>query len=257
MMTTLKGLISRSTRRERQDSCRKLNRYVPIVMVIAVLAPGLQTPASASTTIVALYHMEEASGTVAHDASGNGNRASIHSLVYGQPGFVGHGFGFKGAPTLGYLKIPASSSINPGARNFSYTVHFKIASTTSITHDYSLIRRGSAKFAGAFYKLELVRRQDTGAVHAVCAFRDTLGNHFSVQGGSNWNTGTWTTLTCQRSGSTFSLTRDAKILASRTMGGIGNLSSTTPIFVGVEQINATRYWEHFQGTMDEITFTKG
>ncbi|MDP9226466.1 MAG: LamG domain-containing protein [Actinomycetota bacterium] len=226
-------------------------------LIACALAVTFALPVHASARFVASYHMEETSGTVAHDSSGYGNDASIYHLELGQPGYVGWGFGFKGSPSLGYVRIPASSSINPGTHDFTYRVRINIPSGTSITHDYSLLRRGASKSPGPFYKLELVRRQNTGAVHAICAWRDDLGNHVSVQGGSDWNTGKWNKLACKRSGSTFSLRRNNKVLASKTVAGMGSFSSSNPIFLGAEQIDSTHFWELFHGTMDEVRLWKG
>jgi concanavalin A-like lectin/glucanase superfamily protein len=216
---------------------------VPAVLLVAAL------PAAAASTVVLNYTGDETSGTVAVDSSAYGNNGSLHQVALG-----GQVYSFNGSTS--YIQTPASASINPGTAAFSYAVSINISPTTIFSHDLSLVRRGSSKFAGAYYKMEMVYNKATGTMRLECAFRDQTGARgFVATSGNTLNDGIWHTLTCSKTATTVSLTKDGKTRTNPAT--LGNMSSTVPLFFGAEQVGATSFWEHFAGQMDDITLTKG
>jgi hypothetical protein len=224
------------------------------LFLLALLIPAglaLTTlPAAAASTVVLHYSGTEKAGTaVANDTSGHDNDGTLHNVR-------ATGTAYQFNPTTSYIRTAASTSINPGRANYSYTVSINIPSSTVFTHDFSLVRRGSSKFAGPYYKMEMVFNRTTHNMRLECAFRDSTRAHESVStSGNTLNDGLWHTLTCTKTGRTVSLTKDGVVHAKPAV--LGNLSSTQPLFFGAEQVGPASFWEHFPGRMKNMTITKG
>ena len=102
------------------------------VAVKATNGSGNATATSAATAVVqatqtqpglvALWHMDETSGTTMADAVG-GHTGTLHSVALGQPGFVGTAFGFNGSSS--YVSVPTASDLNPGASTITVTIRLK------------------------------------------------------------------------------------------------------------------------------------
>jgi hypothetical protein len=216
---------------------------VPAVLLVAAL------PAAAASTVVLNYTGDETSGTVAVDSSAYGNNGSLHQVALG-----GQVYSFNGSTS--YIQTPASTSINPGTSDYTYSVRMVLPAGYTWSHDLSLVRRGSAKFAGAYYKAELIWHKSTAKMVFVCAMRDSTGNRgFVSTSAQTLNDGAWHTLGCAKTATSVTLTKDAKVITRSAT--VGDLSSAQPLNFGAEQIDATSFWEHFPGQMDDITITKG
>jgi hypothetical protein len=222
--------------------------------ILALLIPaGLAMaalPAAAASTVVLHYSGTEKAGTtIADDTTGHDNDGTLHNVRT-----TGTAYQFN--PTTSYIRATATTSINPGRSNYSYAVSINIPTSTVFTHEFSLVRRGSSKFVGPFYKMEMVFNRTSHNMRLVCAFRDSTRAHASVStSGNTLNDGQWHTLTCTKTGKTISLTKDGVVHAKPAV--LGNLSSTQPLFFGAEQVGPTTFWEHFPGRMKNITITKG
>lgn len=221
------------------------------LIALGVLAPACllsaALPASAASTRV-LNYTGALSGTTVPDKSGFGNKGTAHHIS-----LSGGAYSFNG--TNSYIQTPASPTINPGSAAFSYSVTIKIPTTTTFSHDLSLVRRGSWKFTGPYYKMEMIHKKATGNMRLVCALRDTAGAHATVStSGNTLNDGQWHTLTCSKAANAISLTKDGHVHTKRVT--LGNLSSKRPLTFGAEQVGPTRFLEHFPGLMDEIVLTK-
>ena len=225
--------------------------------VLALLLPvGLTAaawPAAAASTTVLQYVGDEPAGsTVAVDTSGTvpANNGALHEVAV-----AGSAYSFNG--TSSYIQTPASPTVNPDTSDFSYSVSINLPATLVFSHDISLVRRGSAKFSGAYYKMEMIYNSSTGVMSLVCAFRDQTGNRGFVSTNANTlNDGLWHTLTCSKTATSVSLNKGGLKTYTRA-ATLGNLSSTQPLNFGAEQITATTFWEHFPGQMDNMTLTRG
>lgn len=205
-------------------------------------------PASAASTIVLHYSGAETSGAVATDTSPNHNDGTLHQVALN-----GQAYSFNGSS---YIETPASTTVNPDTADFSYSVSINIPTTVTFSHDLSLVRRASSKFAGAYYKMEMVYKKSTGHMRLECAFRDSTGARgFVTTSANTLNDGLWHTLTCSKTATSVSLTKDGRV--HTTPATLGDLSSTEPLDFGAEQIGPTSYWEKFTGLMNNITLTKG
>jgi uncharacterized membrane protein len=216
---------------------------IPVLLAVAVL------PAAAASTVVLHYIGTQKTGTVAKDASGFHNRGALHNVR-----LTGGAYRFNGRSS--YIRTAASTSLNPGRSRYSYTVSINIPTSVTYSRDFSLVRRGSSKFAGAYYKMEMVYNRDTGHMRLACAFRDSEREHESVStNGQTLNDGVWHTLTCQKTAQSVSLVKDGVVHTKPA--ALGDLSSAQPLFFGAEQVGPTEFWEHFRGRMKNITITKG
>lgn len=227
---------------------RSPRRLLALVLLLPACLLLAAFPASAATTTL-LHYTGALSGTAVLDESGSGNTGTAHDIT-----LRGSAYWFNGVSS--YIQTPASSTVNPGSSNFSYSVTIALPSTTIFNRDLSLVRRGSSKFAGPYYKMEMVYNYATGNMRLECALRDASGAHAIVStSAKGLNDGRWHTLTCSKTSTTVSLTVDGRVHANSAQ--LGNLSSTQPLNFGVEQVGPTTFWEHFPGLMDEIVLTKG
>jgi len=225
-------------------------KAVPLIRMplnLPSLALASALPAAAASTVV-LDYTGTASTTTAIDTSGFGNDGTLHHVAATGSWYR---FGRKG-----YISVRVSHSINPGTANYSYAVTMKLPAGYTFIHDLSLVRRGSSKLGGAFYKMELTFNQTTGSVHLICALRDQNGTTGYVStGASTIADGNWHTLMCTKTATSITLTKDGATYTKAA--NLGDLSSTQQLNIGAEQVNATTYWEHFPGNMDNVTITVG
>ena len=222
-------------------------RLIALVVLTPACLLFAELPASAASTRV-LHYSGALSGTTVPDESGFGNNGTAHDVS-----LSGGAYSFNG--TSSYIRTPASSTVNPGSAAFSYSVTVKLPTPTTFSRDLSLVRRGSSKFAGPYYKMEMVYNKATGNMRLECALRDAAGAHAIVStSGNALNDGQWHTLTCSKSAKTISLTKDGHVRTKSV--ALGNLSSTRPLNFGAEQVGPTNFWEHFPGLMKKIVLTK-
>jgi hypothetical protein len=228
-----------------------------IAATVIVMAMALAAPSSASTTShrVLLYHAEDGSGSVAHDSTPFGNDGALTGIAPG-PGKSGLAYVFGAhAGTPNYVKVPASHSINPYRVDYTYAASINIAATTAITRDFSIFRRGAAKHAGAFYKMEIVLNRATGNLRLTCAFRDQSGVGANVStSAAGLHDGVWHRLICTKTATEISLSVDG-VTHTKTVA-LGNLTSDQPLYLGVEPVTGG-FHEQFLGSMDEIVVRKG
>src|SRR5205085_619713 len=83
-----------------------------LVCSAALFGVSPSARASASTGTVALWHMDETSGTVMYDSVGTHN-GTLHSIQLGLPGFSGKSYGFNG--TSSSVTVPSAPDLNPGS----------------------------------------------------------------------------------------------------------------------------------------------
>jgi hypothetical protein len=216
---------------------------IPAALAVAAL------PAAAVSTVVLHYGGTEKTGTVARDTSDNDNDGILHNVR-----LTGSAYQFNRKTS--YIRTEASKTVNPGRSRYSFSVSIKLPARTVFAHDFSLVRRGSSKFSGAYYKMEMVFNKTTQRMRLECAFRDSARQHTSVStSGSTLNDGVWHTLTCAKTARTVSLTKDGVVHSKPAV--LGDLSSPQPLFFGAEQVGPSSFWEHFPGQMNDITLTKG
>src|SRR5438094_9960378 len=116
---------------------------------IAALALAIAVPAYAASTIAAQWSMDDSSSTTMIDSSSNHNAGTLYSVVTAGAGYVFNGTSSK-------VVVPDSPSLNPGTRDFSFTVQVQTDRIPPSGTDYDLLRKGLSTTAGGDYKVEVI-----------------------------------------------------------------------------------------------------
>jgi hypothetical protein len=221
-----------------------------VVAVTASNSAGTLTAPSAPTmvvwtsSVVALWHMDEASGTTTmFDSAGQNNGMLMGSVTAGvSPGFSNTAYGFDGSSS--YVSVPSADSMNPGSGNFSFTIALQTTGTPPPSpQDWDLIRKGDITTAGGEYKMEF---QSTG--QASCGFK---GTHYAeLVAGPKLNDGKWHTVTCVKTSSDIEIIVDGETFA--TPATVGPISNTAPVIIGS---HPGADW--YQGSLDEANISIG
>lgn len=217
--------------------------------ILASAAIGiLAAPASAAPVAAATWSMNEVSGTVMTDSSGNANNGALQHVALGVPGFLGTGYGFNG--TTSRVIVKNAATLNPGTADFSITVH--VASTTLPVGDADLLRKGYSTTTGGSYKVEIVNV--SGVAEARCYFHGSLKTYQKTVVVPNLLNGAYHSITCQKLATTAVMTVDGKVYKSTTT--IGTISNTSPLVIGAYS-GATSSSDWFKGSLDEVSITSG
>lgn len=217
-------------------------RGTMIGCVVALVTLIGATPAWAGT--VALWHMDETSGSTMVDSVGSNNGA-LSNVTVGLGGYSGTAYGFNGSSS--YVKVPSSPSLNPGSQTISFTVHVDYTQTppSGSTTDYDLVRKGVSGTSGGFYKLEI--RPDN---EAICRFVDSSGHDTRLHTGPKLNSGTWHTITCTKTSSQVTMTIDGTTY--KTSAPTGSISNTAPLYLGAKPGS-----DYYNGRLDEASVSVG
>jgi hypothetical protein len=191
--------------------------------------------------LVALWHMDETSGTVMHDATGNGHDGAIHSTTLGVPGFTGTAYGFNGSSS--YESVPSANALNPGSSNLTMTIHVKTTSAPA-TPDWDLFRKGLYTTTGGEYKMEY---QPSG--QASCGFKGS-SNYGELIAGPAINDGQWHTVQCVKTSTAIKVVIDG-VAFSKTVT-IGSTANTDAVPIGARPGS-----EYFKGSLDEASLQIG
>jgi hypothetical protein len=220
------------------------------VAVTATNSTGSATATSAPTAVVqssvsqpglvALWHMDETSGTVAHDAVAS-HDGTLHSVQLGLPGFSGTAFGFNGSSS--YVSVPSASDLNPGAATITITIHLKSTSVPA-TPDWDVIRKGLYTSAGGEYKMEY---QPSG--QASCGFKGS-GGYSELMAGPAINDGQWHTVQCVKTSTAIQVVVDGRAFSK--VANIGSTANADAVPIGARPGS-----EFFKGSLDEASIQIG
>jgi hypothetical protein len=211
--------------------------------VSSATAPSAATMAVWTSSVVALWHMDELAGTTMLDSAGQNNGTLTPSVTLGQPGVSGSfAYGFDGFSS--YVSVPSADSMNPGSGNFSFTIALRTTGTPPPSpQDWDLIRKGDITTPGGEYKMEF---QSTG--QASCGFK---GTHYAeLVAGPPLNDGNWHTVTCVKTASDIEIIVDGQTFA--TAVAVGPISNTAPVIIGS---HPGADW--YQGSLDEANISIG
>jgi hypothetical protein len=209
-------------------------RTAAVAGALAMAVPALGTPSAfAGSTAAASWLMGETSGTTMHDSSGNGNNGTTHNVK------MTGASGYRFDPTArSKVVVPNSSTLNPGASTFSYSVKMQSSHVPASGTDYDLMRKGIGTTTGGEYKIEIVYANGQG--RAFCIVKDSRGVAASVKGTTNVTDGKVHTLTCVKTASGLTLKVDALRPRTKTVtGGLGPISNTTALVIGAKSPTVT------------------
>ena len=195
-----------------------------------------------ASTIAALWHMNESSGSKMVDSSSNNNDGTLHNVTRVSPGFNGSGKAYQFNGTSSYVSVPNSASLNPGSANLTISFYLKTSSLPT-KGDYDLVRKGV--YTGQEYKIELLQ---SGQI--TCVFRGST-NHRNATGGSGLANGSWHHIQCIKTSSQVQLVIDGKVIATTT-GTVGSISNSYAVYIGAHPDN-----DHYKGLLDEMSVSTG
>jgi hypothetical protein len=197
---------------------------------------------SRKARVIALWHLDETSGTAMHDSAG-ANDGTIYQVALGAPGTIGSAYGFNGQNS--YVSVPSTNDLNPGTANITLTLLLK---TTSVPNappaDYDLIRKGTYGPDASEYKVEL---QHSG--QASCGFEGSAG-YSELIAGPRLNDGRWHKVKCVKAPTAIQLVVDGK--AFTEPANVGSISTTAPLIIG-----ARPGGDWYLGNLDEISIATG
>jgi Concanavalin A-like lectin/glucanases superfamily len=220
------------------------------IVSAGLLFAGLPaSPASAATTVLASWQMNEKPGShVLVDSSGHGLNGTMGSEV----ALTGttEKFAFlkpnTPPPHPGHVDSVSSPLLNPGSASYSITLRLRWANAFG-----NIIQKGQSSAKGGYFKLQA----PNGIVQ--CLFRGSLGNA-GVGSGRALNDGGWHTITCARTSTGLSMTVDG-VVTGRKNGPTGTISNTSPLSIAgkltCDQVKVTcDYWA---GEIDYVTIQTG
>ena len=193
----------------------------------------------ATAGLSALWHMDEASGSVMHDAVGN-HTGTMTSVQVGQPGYLGTAFGFGGS---GYVSVPTAGDLNPGNADITITIHLKTSSAPS-SPDWDLIRKGLYTTSGGEYKMEY---QPSG--QASCGFNGS-SSYSELIAGPSLKDGLWHTVQCVKTASAIKLIVDGQTFTQAA--NVGSIANSEALVIGARPGS-----DWYQGSLDEASIKIG
>jgi Concanavalin A-like lectin/glucanases superfamily len=202
-------------------------------------APPPPPPPPVPAGVVALWHMDETAGSVAHDAVG-GHDGTLNAVTVGAPGFAGTAFAFSGSA---FVSVPSAPNLSPGSANLTITIHLRTTSVPA-TPDWDLIRKGLFTTAGGEYKVEY---QPSG--QASCGFVGSSGTRELIAGPA-LNNGQWHTVQCVKTATAIMLVVDGQQFSMA--GAVGSISNSADMAIGARPGS-----EFFQGSLDEASVAVG
>jgi hypothetical protein len=223
------------------------------VTVTATNMAGTATVTSAPTAVVqagsspppglvALWHMDETSGTSMFDSVG-AHTGTLHSTQAGLPGFTGTAFGFNGSSS--YVDVPSAADLNPGSANITFTIHLKTSGTPPPPPaDWDIFRKGLYTTPGGEWKMEF---QDTG--QASCGFEGTAG-YSELVAGPAINDGQWHTVSCVKTSTQIRVVVDGQVFSQAA--NVGSIANTADVAIGARPGS-----DWYQGQLDEASVQIG
>ena len=214
-----------------------------IGVVVAALTVTAGTALGASPT--AVWHMDETTGTVAKDATGNGHDGAMQNIRRGVPGVSGTAFEFNG--TSSRVLVDDAPGLRAAGLDLVVTVH--VSFTVIPADDYDLIRKGLSSSKGGDWKIEIMPTS-VGA-QARCYWKGSVASK-SKTAGPNLADGHYHTISCEKRATTVALVVDGTRYSSTTQ--IGRIDNTAPLSIGAK---AGSGGDWFKGRMDEVSVSIG
>jgi prepilin-type N-terminal cleavage/methylation domain-containing protein len=216
----------------------KTRRVTVISSGVAVLDPPAILP---SANLAAYWRLDEGSGTIVSDSSGNNNNGTLVNMETPDDwvsGFIGNALLFDGNKE--YITVPNSSSLDIGGE-LTISLWLKPSVDSSNFHNswnFFIYHRNSLKYETGFY--------NTGGPR----FKpyNESGDNFDFSPSLSWSAGTWYNVIYKRQGALLEIYVDGILEDSRN-DFTGNLrTGGTEVRIG----GAGSSNSGFIGTIDEV-----
>lgn len=213
---------------------RRATGTVSAAALFALASAFGSEPQASAATFGASWQFNETSGS-AVDSSGNANSGTLHGGITR----TGTGYDFDGS--TGYVSVPDSSTLDPGAGNIALTVRFNVDPVPR-GYDFDLVRKGLSTTSGGDYKAEVVY-----GGRGLCHFRGSK-NSVTITGGSGLESGTHV-LKCVKTGTSVKLLVDGSVKVTKTVT-VGSISNGSAVPLGAKPGD-----DFTNGFIDFITIT--
>ncbi|HEY3020281.1 MAG TPA: laminin G domain-containing protein [Solirubrobacteraceae bacterium] len=207
-------------------------------VAFAFAAGGAASAVAAAPGTVALWEMDETSGTEMRDEVGT-HTGTLHSVQLGRPGFAGTAYGFGGS---GHVSVRSAADLNPGGQDVTITIHLQTTQAPA-SPDWDLIRKGVFTDPGE-YKMEY---QPSG--QASCGFMGSAGSSELIAG-PRLNDGQWHSVQCVKTSSAIKLIVDGRTFSQSAR--IGSINTSAAVVIGAHPGS-----EFFRGTLDQASIQIG
>jgi hypothetical protein len=202
----------------------------------------------------AQWPLNETSGTVVHDTSGNGhNGKRVGPVKIGVPGYTSGttAYSFPGTKSpQGYLTVPYSSTLVAGTRNINISFYLNTTHHDSNPNaDYDLVRMGD--YPNQEYKVELA---PNGQLN--CTYHGSNGGGNHILAGPDLADGAWHYIECIKTATDIELWIGTSPTTATEVGHttftVGSVSppSGAPLIMGAHP-GSDWYW----GQLDDVTLT--
>lgn len=202
-----------------------MSRRIVLNTGIAIAALFGSAAAAAEPVPVAIWNMDNTFGTTMTDSSGNGNDGTTYNVVTSGGGYI-----FDGSTSMAV--VPDSPTLNPGTRDFSYTVQIQTTIVPAEGTDYDILRKGLSTDSGGDYKVELIR--SNGKAKAFCVIRDGNGKQAALTGKTNLADGNLHTITCERTGTTLKLKVDSLSTLKKKGIAVRSVDNAASLVIGAK-----------------------
>jgi hypothetical protein len=220
------------------------------VSVSVTNSAGIDTATSSATAVVragfalpglvALWSMDETSGSVMLDSARSHHGILLNAVRPGHPGFAGFAYGFAGRA---YVSVPSAPDLNPGGANITASIRLK-TTVAPATPGWDLIRKGYYASPGGEYKMG---EQPSGQVS--CGFKGSRG-YAELTAGPRVNDNVWHTVQCVKTPTSIAVVIDGQRFSMR--GAVGSISNRDVVPIGARPGS-----EYFHGLLDEASIQIG
>lgn len=235
--------------RDMRISSRKSRVGFALVGSVGALSLAA-SPAAASPTTAALWHMDEPAGTrTMVDFSGWHNDGSVPAgVTAGIAGAAGSAYHFDGRSLV---RVPHDASLNPGTAPITISAWIRVPASLG-KGDYNVVQKGVATTTGGAYKLEIHASTTRKFGFPACAFNGPTTAKNRVYGPVRVNDGKWHRVECHLTATQAYAVVDGQSgpVAKRAVSSISN---TTDVTLGGKPTNK----HYFVGDLDEVSIRIG
>jgi hypothetical protein len=225
------------------SNARRRPLWVSVFVVVVSMI--VASPAWAVLLKAADWQMNDPSGQMMLDSSGNGNNGSPTDVDQ-----TGSTYVFNGSTSR--VSVPDADSLDPQANDITLTARVMVNGTSLDDDSYDVVRKGFVTTDGGDYKMEIKRKSKldptVGKLH--CFFRGTGGTVHKVVG-KDIVDGNWHTLKCSKTSTSVVATVDGGRSVTQT-GSAGEIANAVGVMVGAKTATPEPD-DMFDGSMDYVT----
>ncbi|MFL6240293.1 MAG: LamG-like jellyroll fold domain-containing protein [Actinomycetes bacterium] len=209
---------------------------------------------SPGAVTVANWSMADGADGTMHDSSGYGNDGTLRNVAIGQADHsaaIAYGFP-KVDGSMSRVLVPHSSSLNPGTKKFTVSLHLRFdAWPSAAVGDFDLLRKGLGS-DDQDWKIEIM---EDG--HARCYTNGKAGPG-DLLSANSLSKGSWHTIVCTFSTSSVSVQVDGGSVKAKNTS-IGAIANKSPMSISAkfDPSGADDGGDQYTGKMDQVVVTSG